>query len=558
MSRRLGLVLLALLALSPSLSACAFVRGYAEGQATRMLDFDLRREAPADIGMIRFLYDDLGNLNTDTLNTNALPWKVTAAALVLDATRGRGAPVQLDTLNTLLGTFGFIVPSSIENWSRHLPPPTFDKPMGIVTGYVRRSVPPIELEAANLGCAACHAGVLYDRTGRPDGRVWLGLPNTSLNLEAYSQAVYRSLKNALRSRGELLDTVRRLFPELTPLEMHTLQHYVIPQMVRRLTELERAFDAPTPFGNGGPGLTNGVAALKFQLGVLPAGTRSDDAGNVSIPDLGSVFLRTSLLIDGFYGPPGVPRFRRFATRDLTDQHMTHLARIVSFFTVPAMGVRPERARKAIPQAEEIVRFIKSYRPPPFPGPVDAALAMKGRDVYHANCARCHGTYSEGITDVRLIEFPNRLSPQEEMNTDPDRWRMISPELVRAIRASAFKDDIAPEATKGYVAPRLTSLWATAPYLHNGSVPTLWHLMHPEERPERFYVGGHRLDFTKVGIDGVPDAARIWRYPEGYIPWATPALYDTRKPGQSNRGHEREFGSLSQVDKQGLLEYLKLL
>ncbi len=102
------------------------------------------------------------------------------------------------------------------------------------------------------------------------------------------------------------------------------------------------------------------------------------------------------------------------------------------------------------------------------------------------------------------------------------------------------------------------MWATAPYLHNGSVPTLWHLMTPDSRPERFYVGGHRLDFHKVGIDGFLAADGVYRYRSTHRPWSEPHLYDTTLPGQSNAGHEREFAGLTERHRMALLEYLKLL
>src|SRR5213079_951338 len=99
-------------------------------------------------------------------------------------------------------------------------------------------------------------------------------------------------------------------------------------------------------------------------------------------------------------------------------------------------------------------------------------------------------------------------------------------------------------TGGYVAPILSGLWATAPYLHNGSVPTLWHLMHPAERPTKFFVGGHRLDFKRVGIDGYLDDGTL-RYPADYRPWSTPQLYDTREPGRANTGHVAQFKPLTE-------------
>ena len=109
-----------------------------------------------------------------------------------------------------------------------------------------------------------------------------------------------------------------------------------------------------------------------------------------------------------------------------------------------------------------------------------------------------------------------------------------------------------------MAPILSGLWATAPYLHNGSVPTLWHLMTPESRPARFQVGGHALDFGLMGIAGAADAEGTYRYPAGSAPWSVPEVYDTRQPGMGNGGHEESFSDLAEAEKRALIEYLKTL
>jgi hypothetical protein len=113
-------------------------------------------------------------------------------------------------------------------------------------------------------------------------------------------------------------------------------------------------------------------------------------------------------------------------------------------------------------------------------------------------------------------------------------------------------------TGGYVPPILTGVWSTAPYLHNGSVPTLWHMMHPAERPARFEVGGHRLDFDRMGIALAPDSGGVWRYPAAYRARSISVIYDTSLPGRSNRGHEFPFSSMSEDEKRAVLEYLKRL
>jgi len=497
----------------------------------------------AHAGMRRFATGTFGGLSRETLETNALPYKVMAAALLLEEQgRSVGALEPVEALDpgrlpAILSSYGFITPERIANWEPEVPLPGFERPLGMVSGEVASLLPPMRVDAINLGCAACHAGVLYDARGLPTRDVWLGLPNTSLDLERYTRGVYSGLARGLAEPERLADAVDQLYPAMGWQERTTLRWLLMPRIRDRMAELKAGLDAPAPFSNGGPGRTNGVAALKSVLGLIDPSERCPEYGFTSIPDLGWRGLRTSLLVDGFY----TPRVHSSDTEDL--------AAIVAFFTVPTMGMQPETAEEAIPQVTEVMSWVlESYRPPPFPGPIDHARAEAGREVYVARCAGCHGMTSEGTRDVRLVSFPNRLSPQEEVRTSPARWQAIDADLVAKVSESAIGRHAVPRATGGYVAPILSSLWATAPYLHNGSVPTLWHLMHPRERPASFLVGGHALDFVKVGI----------AYPEGYRPWSQPELYDTTAPGQENGGHEAEFEALSEEEKSALIEYLKLL
>ena len=97
----------------------------------------------------------------------------------------------------------------------------------------------------------------------------------------------------------------------------------------------------------------------------------------------------------------------------------------------------------------------------------------------------------------------------------------------------------------YKARPLDGIWATAPYLHNGSVPTLADLLKsPADRPEEFYVGSHEFDPTLVGFRTGPTGKDEF-------------LFDTKHVGNGNAGHE--YGTtLSDDDKKALLEYLRSL
>jgi hypothetical protein len=188
-------------------------------------------------------------------------------------------------------------PERIANW-RGVARPRTDRPLGMVTGTVKGPLPVIRIEAATLGCASCHAGTLYDEAGRPTGDAWLGLPNTSLNVDGYVWAVYRGLQRAARDPQALARRAAELFPEMGWRERFTLRRFILPRVRKRMTQLARTLDAPTPFSNGGAGRTNGVAALKLQLGLLDADRMHPEAGFTSIPELGSRQLRSSVLWDG--------------------------------------------------------------------------------------------------------------------------------------------------------------------------------------------------------------------------------------------------------------------
>ena len=98
---------------------------------------------------------------------------------------------------------------------------------------------------------------------------------------------------------------------------------------------------------------------------------------------------------------------------------------------------------------------------------------------------------------------------------------------------------------GYVAMPLIGAWLNAPYLHNGSVPTLTDLLEPvERRPQRFYRGYDVYDPIRVGfVANGPDATR-----EG-------ELFDTTTPGNGNSGHL--YGTtLAPELKTALVAYLK--
>lgn len=198
------------------------------------------------------------------------------------------------------------------------------------------------------------------------------------------------------------------------------------------------------------------------------------------------------------------------------------------------------------RADDVLAWILSLEPPVWPGPLDEALAAQGRAIFEGTCSRCHGTYGDDET------YPNLLVPVEEVGTDPvyaERF-VVHPEMSDWFGRSWFAEGAWLEPRMGYVAPPLDGIWATAPYLHNASVPTLTALLDSSLRPRYF-----RRDFDSSAYDfeavGWPHEALAAPAP------GDRAVYDTTVEGYGNRGHV--FGdALSADQRRALLEYLKTL
>ncbi len=495
-------------------------------------------------GAAAFAGAGFGGVSMESAETHAVPWRLVTAALVLnERRRDPSATASIETANRVLARFGFLPGAQPVNLPDGVAPFASDLPLGFTYGDLA-PVGGTRVRIANLGCAACHAGVTYSATGEPQpSRAMAGMPNTSINLEAYTLEVFDAMRR-FSGTPELLATVNQLYPGMGWRERATLRFLVLPLVSKRLAALGDV-QRPLPFPNGSPGSTNGVPALKAALGTPLASGGKDEVGIVSVPDLGHRTWRTNLLADGVYGLPDVPQ--RDPSGKPAAAQLRHLGEIVTFFTVPSMGVHPDAARQNIDAAADIMAFLESYRPQPFPGKVETRVAAAGAALYARDCAACHGTYDAA---PQLTSFPNWRG---DVGTDPLRAALFDQPLQDAIKSSPYRSAISINPGAGYVAPPLTGIWASAPFLHNGSVATLMELLTPEARRPRFQVGGHALDFVEAGIRLQPDGS----YPSTYTPFSTPVWTDTGAPGYGNAGHR--FGEhLSREEKLTLIEFLKLL
>ena len=201
----------------------------------------------------------------------------------------------------------------------------------------------------------------------------------------------------------------------------------------------------------------------------------------------------------------------------------------------------DRADTSQPSSlRRIEDYLKDLNPPAYPFAIDKALAAAGAATYTATCAECHDAGGARA---------NAPIPAGEIGTDASRldaWNARSAEFLNAFgeghdwKFSGFRG---PSA--GYAAPPLDGIWVSAPYLHNGSVPTLADLLEPAaNRPARFWRGYDVYDQSRVGFVASGDEAQRIGTP-----------IDVTQPGNGNGGHA--YGTtLSAEQKRALIEYLK--
>jgi hypothetical protein len=193
--------------------------------------------------------------------------------------------------------------------------------------------------------------------------------------------------------------------------------------------------------------------------------------------------------------------------------------------------------------DAIQQFLEDdLEAPAYPYANDSDAAARGASLFASLCADCHAESGARFGEV---------VPVAEIGTDPNRVLVITDESTRALNAmrgpgwqfGGF------ENTQGYLSGRLDGVWLRAPYLHNGSVPTMRALLSPaSERPTTFYRGHTVYDQANMGFASTTPA-REHAPSYGY--------FDTSLSGNGNAGHE--YGTdLTEAEKDDLIAYLRTL
>lgn len=231
--------------------------------------------------------------------------------------------------------------------------------------------------------------------------------------------------------------------------------------------------------------------------------------------------------------------------------------------------------------DELTAAVFASKPPRYEkffgiDSIDVEKAKRGEAHFVQSCQKCHGTYQKGwhlpnaheLSKTALIQTLkltyHEKTPVKDVGTDPGRYlgmREFADDLNRLKISKTIGTVVEPQ--KGYVPPPLEGIWSRWPYFHNNSIPNLCALLTPSSQRPVTYVAGpardKKTDFDQecVGYPLGDKAPSEWKKDPEF-------LYDTRKEGLSNKGHDDRIfikdgvEIYSREQKLELIEFLKTL
>lgn len=405
-----------------------------------------------------------------------------------------------------------------------------------------------------VNCAFCHAGTYRTAPDSPPVVV-PGMPPQQTDVQQLFRYIFECIRSSDFTTRNVIREIRRAGGPSGPLD-RLMYRLLIPATRSRVADLEGKLSVLTGdrIPRPGPGRLDTLTPAKsVEVGWnledrLARYGLKDLVGNMDFSPTWNLEQRKSMQMhwDG----------------NLGDVHESILSAVL------AVGGTPQTVDHE--GLERVTKFMFALPAPkyPFGDQVDQSLARAGkglfeRDVREGGCKECH----EGAQAGRVTSI-------EVLRTDPYRLDTFSREFAVALPTAMNRNYARSEyrfktfrKTDGYVNVRLDGIWARAPYLHNGSVPSLRDLLQPQScRPRAFFRGSDVYDRENLGFESwaVSDPMCPPRPggPAGPAP-ATAAngallfRFDTSLPGNSNSGHL--WGTeLSDADKKALLEYLKTL
>jgi processive rubber oxygenase RoxA-like protein len=429
--------------------------------------------------------------------------------------------------------------------------PDGSRQKGLPVGISRRRRLGSDLIGVN--CAFCHAGTYRTRPDSPPVVV-SGMPPQQTDVQRLFRYIFECVRSSDFTTENVVREIRNAGGPSGLLDQ-LMYRLLIPATRSRVAELEGKLSVLTGdrIPRPGPGRLDTLTPAKsVEVGwdleerLARYGLR-DLVGNMDFSPTWNLARRKGMQVhwDG----------------NLGDVHEAILSAVL------AVGGKPQTVDDA--RLERVERFMFALPAPKYPLQVDGNLADAGKVVFDKidhdgySCLRCHEGADAG-----------RVTPIEVLKTDRYRLDTFSREFSVSLPTAMNRNYARSEyrfktfrKTDGYVNVLLDGIWARAPYLHNGSVPSLRDLLQPVScRPRVFHRGSDVYDPENVGFESWAEYDPTCPPQSGGQGGSPPAtapngaklfLFDTSLPGNSNSGHV--WGTtLSDADKTALLEYLKRL
>jgi RoxA-like, cytochrome c-like len=371
-------------------------------------------------------------------------------------------------------------------------------------------------------CAACHTASY--RKSPNDNPVFVPTgPNHTLNLEAFFRFLVDCAKDPRFNADEILGQIALVY-KLSWLDKLIYRFILIPITKSRLLEREQQF------------------AWIYRKDFPEWGRGRDDAMNLT------KYFMIRAPMDNSVGPTDMPSIWNLQKYKPEKGMLMNLAgdshdarSVIIDSALGLLGAAPHNKQDFLQQVAWLEKYLSTYPAPKYPFPIDRAKAKSGQAVFERNCASCHASERTG---TRV--------PVSEVGTDPERlgtWsKQAAIESNQKVRSFGIeRRGLVETEPSGYIAAFLDGIWLRAPYLHNGSVPTLRDLLKPTvDRPKIFYRGYDVYNPADVGF-----------VTQGKEAEHVGTKFDVRERSNSNRGHE--YGTqLPAGEKDALIEYLKTL
>ena len=400
----------------------------------------------------------------------------------------------------------------------------FEKGKDLPIGMSMRRV--TGLDRVFLNCAVCHTGTVRE-TADSEPTIVLGMPANTFNVMDFQSFFFNCARDPRFTAEHIVPVIEKKANGLSFLDKYLVYPIAISLMRDGLISLASRFTFADKQPAWGPGRVDTFNAAKAVFN-FPFGNTdpSEMIGTADLPSIWNQQQRQGMQLHW----------------DGNNTQVEERNKSAAFGT----GTTPPTIELA--NIKRLEDWLLTFRPPPYPYLIDKKLAAKGQPVYMEYCANCHGANGQDFTG----EYVGTVVPINKIGTD--RWRLDSYTYNLAVNQSTlysgypwrFKNF---RKTFGYANMPLDGIWLRAPYLHNGSVPTLRDLLNPgSERPDTFYRGNDIYDKKQVGF--VSDIAS-----EGSKKYF---LFDTKIPGNGNFGHEgKTYGTeLPAAQKDALVEYMK--